>query len=1104
MLTAASGAYNKGGGYFTSSSVYYWNNNSNIGNSAFAFFDSATKDGDNKSYWKTLDTFTSSNSGVNEFGLVRPRDSDNAAYDATGFIVFSEALNQGYTAPLYIYAYPGANGFSVESTPVWPHIYVSNGFKNIDQATPSNVSISVNGTASGNNGSSSNSTQGKAYYAGSGWSPAQEGTVRDIQIREKNATVRITKTVASSSYKVSYFFCYNISKDKVKAYPASATTGVSNSYYADIDMVEDQKLYIVPIVERADADMTVIFDASQLDYSQWGKFISCYAWYSDDSKAYGAYPGQLMVPYDGGLTWKCNFPSTKPGDSTKKLVGITFANYVSGTDTWLGQTGVMGTTSGTATAETDTLTVTEANANLIRYYNNVGDHQYHKINFKAQTYDYREPIAFYSNSLAEGDANAIITFAVKKGNANLITWTYGDLTTENMKAHAKGGALYGTYPVDFEYLVDQKGNYVDFNGCSLPEKPAASFYVCAKGMVTYDNNVMLRQFWSANYYEKQNGCVPAAQNKPGWTSTITYDDAYGATSGVAMNYAVQWYVYDASGNYITNVLSTGYADKSSAEVTSLNTKFTAAGNDHPLADAISGARTQIAKKLDDLGYATSGRSIMICYDQPRYCYSTGGSPSVANGGDGFDAYRFEGQWLQQNQFETATVSAKVGISTANGFVMADTSSADYGSATISVDKSKLSHKSVKDKDDDTIELIGAKEVDGVWTGTVTITDGDKGGVILSADSTNFKGWYYYDADENLQLASSGASYAPGVSKDITYYAVYESKATYKLNYTGRRDADRSYSVSGGYLTSAEISNGNTVSASRTDFDTSFGGAAISIFKKNVNLSSHTPLDNTTKRVLQATLNSITDETFDLTYYYPNSSGGANAAHTTGTSGIAYNTVANLPSANSAAVEANAPSGKVFKGWYTAATGGKLLSVYPNFGMRIIKDTTVYAQYDNAAYSDDGSGWTVFIDENAITKELTSEKSGIFYNDTIIRVRNGADMTGDSMQIPEGAETGILLVRDGGTDLDTSTRTTAQLQRYIDNLTNGKTAKITAGGATVTKLCADRDGLTMYNRADFAISGDYSSTKGQHYTVYAYAKIDGSYYYSTDHVSGTYN
>ena len=1033
---------------------YRWNSDSSMGNSWFQFMDEAT--GWNKSLWDDLKSFQNNvHAGVHYGKAFKANTTTNSSYDkqeGCGWINFSESRYQGWSTPLRIYYYPGADGFSVEATPIWPHIYVSNGYKGIDTAndgTPSNVTVTVDGAST-------------LVAAGSNtWSSLScEGTVKEYYIKKKNADVKLTKTV-NAGYKVSYFFTYNLKTEEVKAYAATAES-TDNTYSATVKMNNDEGMYICPIVESTSADMTVMFDASQLDYDEWGKFVSCYAWYSNDGesgakKAYGPYPGQLMIPFDGGLSWQAKFPS-KNDNAT--LVGITFANYVDGSNTWLGGSGVMGTA--TYTTSNNTTTASLGTGGLINKYNHVGDGNYERYNSKVQTYDYREPIAFNNNSNAE---QKLITFAVKSGNGNLIAWNYNDLTTENIKSHI--GAA--SWPLDFEYLVDIKGKYVDLNGKSMDDKPTPSFYVCAKGMVTYTDNSMTRQFVGGNQADSYYTA-----------DTVTYSDAYGAGS-VSMNYAVQWYIYDASGKYIDTVLSAGYADKSAEDV-----GVTTGLDSDVIQKAIDDARAQIGVKLENAGYAVSGRSVAICYDEPRYCYNTA---SYANGGTTFDAYRLTGQWLQQSEYETAQVSVEVGLRYAGDVTMSGLSSTDYGSANVTVDKSALSHKEYG--------LTGIDEKTGLKYGQVTIVEGNRKALTITADSTNFEGWYYYDGDGELVLASKDASYTPGVSKDITYYGIYAAKATYKLNYTGREGGTKSYSVSGGDMTAAEIGNSNTVSTSRTDFDTSFGGAVISIFKKTINIGTHSALDNTTARTLQATLNNITDQTFTLTYYYPDTQGGDNAAHAAGTTDIAYNTVANLPNDQSAAVTANAPDNMVFKGWYTAAEGGQLLSIYPNYGMRIVKNTTVYAQYAAAKYTaGEVSDWNVYIDDHEITKEKTSTTNGTYYNDTIIRVSGDNNI---NAAIPDDAEAGILLIKSGkDSSFVTDSKTETQLKSYINNakLTNGKTAKITSGGATVTKMCVTGEDnvLTMYNRANFCVRSDYAATIGQTYSVYAYVKIDAEHIY----------
>ena len=1071
-------------------------------NSFFRFYDTETEsyndfEHNNMSIWRSIAKFKNDQvdkNGVTFGKTVMTSDNNDTTYEQKtgyGWIAYDQSspTYEKWSSPITIYFYPG-KGFSVSATPIYPHIYVSNGYKGIDVAndgTPSTVTVTVDGKGVDDEDTNVETVTGEGTHS---WSPTCEGTVQEYKITKKNADVKFTKTVAEG-YIVSHFFVYNISttdaSKAVKAY--TAIKEGDGSYSATIKMNNDESLYIVPIVESEDADMTIMFDASQLDYDEWGKFVSCYAWYSNDSgkKAYGPYPGQLMVPGEGAQSWTAKFPSTL---DEATLVGITFANYIDYGNTWLGGSGVMGAAS--YTTEGTTTTATLADGGIIHQYNMLGTGNYLRYNSKVQTYDYREPIAFFQNSDA---TQKLMTFAVKDGNGDLLAWAYGDLTLsdpnypDSIKAHI--GADPGDWPVDFEYLVDQKGNYVDLNGYSLPDKPTPSFYICAKGMATYTDNTMVRQFWSGNYYEYSGGSIPSESGKGLPSTAITYSDAYNASSGVSLDFAVEWYIYDAAGKYIDTVLSAGYADKSDEDI---GDGLTGAA----LNNAINNARSQVGAKLEKAGYAVTGRSVAICYDVPRYCYSEGnenGGDVVKNGGGGYDAYRFTGQWLQQNQYDTADVKVEVGLRYAGDTTMAGSSSADYGSARVSVDLGLLNHK----KDGDGNALAGTGVKDGLNYGFLTIVEGNKGALTITADSTNFKGWYYYDDKGEFTLASSDSSYSPGVVKDITYYAIYNAAATYKLNYTGRENGSKSYIVSGGDLTSSEIGANNTVSTGRTDFDTKFSGASISIFKKRINLATHSALTAPAgTRTLQATLSGITDETFTLTYYINDT------PYTNGTSGVAYNNVANLPLDKAQLVLNSAPEGEQFVGWYDAS--GNLLSIYPNYGMRIVKETTIYARYGVSAYSpSDSESWTVSIEDNEITKEMTSDDNGVYYNDTIIRV------TGDNNvneTLPEGAEAGILLVKSGSDkSIDTSERTRAQLIRYVDGLAHGKTARITANGAVVTKICTT-SGLTMYNRMDFAVRSDYATTKGQTYSVYAYVKIDGSYYFSAPYgitgVTGTYN
>ena len=1053
MFAAASSAYNKGDGYFESSGNYYWNNNSSVGNSAFQFYDTSEKSDSNKNYWRTMHSYVNNNDDVN-YGMVYPRDTDDETTrknKATGFIEFSESLKSGYSAPLYIYAYPGATGFSVNSTYVYNHLYVSNGFKNIDQTTPSNVTIKVNsGTARSNATTNESSFTSNLKFSGAGWNPSEEGHVSDVIIGAKEATVTIAKTVASSSYKVSSFIVYDLYSDSVKAYAPTSSSGTT--YSLAIKMTTGHNLYICPVVESTSANMKVVVDATQLNKNQWGDLVGCYAWYSDGTKAYGNYPGQLMIPSDDGLSLSANFPATH-GSGT--LVGITFSNYVDGSNTWLGGDNVMG-------------------GSILPTYNTIGSGDYQKVNCKVQTYDYREPNAYYINR----DTNAasfLMTFALKAGNSPsqaAMTSRHSELIGAKIPGsfthtHSNGTSTstLSFAKTDFEYLTTADGEtYADMKGNEITGEPTASFYVVAKGQVTYSSGSLVRAFYSGNNYDTITG--------------VTYPNT-GSASGasVTQGYAVQWYVYDASGNYITNILSAGYADK-----TVTNTGV-----------------TLIANALTSAGYAVDGRSVAICYDSPRYCYNTLDSGTIYNGGTNFDAYRLAGQWYQQSAYQTAKVYAEVGMLTDNGEELAGTSTASYGSATVSINTTKLTYSSYG--------TTGT--TDGVNWGQACIADGDKQAITLTASATNFAGWYYYNADDELTLATKSNTLSPTFSKDVTYYAMYEARATYAYQYAGREsDEDdtstwKSYGVDGGELTEAEMSNSNKVATTRTDFGTkSPGSSAVSIFKKTLtwnNSVTSAMLDNNTAYTMKISNATITPQSFTLTYYCPNSAGGDIALHEVTQE---YGTTVNLTSANAAGY---AGSGKVFMGWYeyNASTRayGDLLSTQGNYGFVMVKNLTIAAKYGTSAAT--GSNWSATIDDNEVTKELYSSSSGTFYNDTIVRFKKGVTA---AEEVPTGSEVGVLIINDGGTN-GTITASTTNLDTFAAGLVNGQTRAIGSAGKFVTKLSktVSSGSLSYYNRFDFALRSDYTATTGSKYTVYAYVKLNGSssYIWSTV-ASGSYS
>ena len=1025
---------------------YHWRDNNSIGNSFFQFFDEST--GWNRSVWDQLGSFQTIESGKIQYGKVLQHD-DNNFTTGSGYIYFNETTHNGYSSPIRIYYDPDTKATTVEPTYVYNHIYVSNGFNGIDTTTTSNVTIKVNnGTARANNTTNDNSFTQYMKFNGSGWTPSDnnstaniEGHISDITIGAKDATVTISKTVASSSYKVSSFVVYDLYNDSVKSYTPTAS---SNTYSVNLQMVTGHNLYIVPIIESASANMKVVVDATQLNKEQWGDLVGCYAWYSSGN-AYGGYPGQLMIPSDDGQSFSANFPATN--GSGGSLVGITFSNYLDGTKTWLGCTNVLGavTTQGS-----------DGSGNIIPTYNKITqtDSNYNRTNYKAQTYDYREPVAFYANKDA-GASSFLMNFALKQGNANLISWAHADMTGNNILTFKTAHSTWDD--VNFEYLTTADGStYADMNGVALTNKPTASFYVAAKGMVTYSSSTLNKVFSAGKTSTTVTG--------------ITYPNEGSATgANVTANNAVQWYVYDASGNYITTILSAGYADKTE----------------------VGGATSLIAQKLLDMGYAVDGKAVAISYDKARYCYSSN------NTGGSFDAYRFTGQWLQQSEFATAKVYTEVGMLTDNGEELAGSSTAAYGSATVSVDTTKLSHNQQGQ--------YGTGTTDGVNYAYTTIVDGDKQAITLSASASNFAGWYYYDADGEFTQATKETSFTPTYSKDVTYYAMYEARATYAYRYQGRETA-RSYSVDGGELTEAEITDGNKVAKTRTDFGTkSPGSDTVSIFKKTLTWDNSVTtgmLDNDTAYTMKISNATVTPQSFTVTAHYKSDASGSDA---TKAKTAAYNTAVDFTVENSDTALTGYYTGHRFIGWYECDSSGNLvtpnvlLSTQANYGMVVTKNLHIKAVYDNDGIANPSDyTWRVFVDDHEITREKYTSTSGTYYNDTIIRVRNNAE--GTVTTLPTGAEVGILVIDANGSGLST-TASNAKLETFANGLSSGQTGKIGSTGRTVTKVSTTT--LTRFGRADLATRKDFSVADATGYSVYAYYKnAIGEYSFSLVN-TGTY-
>ena len=552
---------------------------------------------------------------------------------------------------------------------------------------------------------------------------------------------------------------------------------------------------------------------------------------------------------------------------------------------------------------------------------------------------------------------------------------------------------------------------------------------------------------------------------------------YGAAEGVGMNYAVEWYVYDASGNYITNVLTAGIADLSSNNVDSY-----------------------IGKRLEDMGYAVDGKSVAICYDKPRYMYGDAedGEGAVGyngvkriNVGKNFDAYRFTGQWNAVASSELVTVNVGVGMMTDSGEVLAGSNTAAYGNAKAYYDTTKGNNTAVTNDDGDNAPFT-ASDYSFVRT---AVRDAKNSPVKLNASASNFIGWYYYDANTGdfvkANYASNENFYPNYSNKDVTFYAMYRASAVYQYKYTGREGA-RTYSAAGNDLTLYELGHNNVIRP--TDHEDDIKNKVpvnIGIFKKTIDFSplnypdwTKTP-DMVNGYVLDITNFATGVPEYTLTAHYINTNGEL----VTIQDKAVYNDKAvNLTNSQyEDSKKENKPAGipvtsyhPGFIGWYeydpNSGTHGDLLSTQANYGMRLTKNQHIIAVYNDSLPS---GGWSVHIDENEVNKELDTVDSGDYYNDTIVRVRNGSDV---KATLPSGSKIGVLVVCDNGTDHTINNYSDVQLNTLVTAISAGSTMG-TRTGLSITNMQAT--GQTSFNRTDICVKSDYAKTRGSKYCVYAY-------------------
>ncbi len=341
-----------------------------------------------------------------------------------------------------------------------------------------------------------------------------------------------------------------------------------------------------------------------------------------------------------------------------------------------------------------------------------------------QCYDYREPITLY-----EAGYN-VITFVAKDSSdgyhgdrANGVTANTVTSTTTD---------IFSKYNFDYLYRrdgvtpMDLNGNEIT-NPVDLSTGAKADYYVITKGDITYDPN----------------------------GTKYVGDGAFDA------DWAVDWYIFDSTGKFLTNILSTAmWHDKDN----NLDTLY-----------------TYLHEALGVTADAVAGKTVAISYEHEN------------NAGH---QVSYDGQWYGNYLEDKVTGQVIVGLENADGtytFETDDTlNEADYGQGYLKDSEGGL-HQSLE----------------------ITLDYGIADLTASPNGNYRFIGWYTKDANGNLVLEKNTLNCSTYINFDETYYAIFKEigEGEVVINHTKYVNDDPaipSHDGVGEYTVNVYDSNGDVV------------------------------------------------------------------------------------------------------------------------------------------------------------------------------------------------------------------------------------------------------------------------------------------------------
>ena len=943
---------------------------------------------------------------------------------------------------------------------------------------------------------------------------------------------------SAANYYIDSFIVYDI-LDRTYTIVTPNTLG-NNSYSGTVYV--DSDCYIVPIYFHTDEYLAannmkavdVYFDATAIADTNWGPFVSAYAWGSNNALYAGSWPGQLMIPTEDGSSFytQLEIPDTSVEGYTSVPQGLQFMNYL-----FSGDNGPLTVPSKFA-------------ANFGITLNPI------------QTYDYREPITL----IEEG--YDVITFVAKtsedgyhgdRGAGQSVTKT----VTNETNAKTAGYVFEPLVSRDGVTPMDLTGQSIEGAVSNTPE-----YYVIAKGDILYDptsytyaGDTNFDADWAVDWYifDKDGNYLAHTLSTAMWhyadgenDTTSELEDALGLADGVldgklvhisyeAPNNANHQLCYD--GQWYANILDDDvYADVMVGLVDGDN-NFVIDTVD-PTNDADYGEGWLVAQEERE-GYTVGEKyaSLPISLDLGAvsltaatkegylfvgwYTESNGKYTKIS------DAYDYE-TYINMNETYYA-MFREIG----EGQVVINHLKYDNPTDTVIPSHGGMATMTVEVRDSAGNVLSSGTPSTDISTAVFPATEKETYTITITTTplmNGEFFAWYtdsFDDAGNNTfeEIGTNGSDVGSTETVTFTYDFTFEkdsptvinlysdvtrvtNKADFYYRYLNRFGEWRTYTVRDIELSDDECLGyaGNEGQAYYPTYLTKY------TYDDGSNSYGKTPVSgktviNTENKIQQYAPNDDVTEVFDGTVSWSVESATITPGKsiitivadqgnpdyvitytidgkTDKTSGK-YNTLANIeaPATNAA--------GDKFLYWVEIEENGEevILTYLQNYRYRIVENKTIKAVYG----TQEVAKWTPSINSVTYTREY-SDTSDYIYTDYLIAYNSSEELELNNL---DGVEYGLILARDPSVAFDGNgdpTFPTFSEADFKNVAQGGNNAQLNGLNYYYYNLSDIK--TTNLNRLDYYLSynNNYTNSKGVKYCQYcftavAYIIVDGTVYLS---------